>query len=104
MRAGAVGEVTASEHPGFAVGDHVYGELGVQEYALSDGRGAIKVDPSLAPLPTYLGTLGMTGMTAYFGLLDVGRARARATRSSSRARPARSAASPGRSRRSRAAA
>jgi NADPH-dependent curcumin reductase CurA len=73
MRAGAVGAVIASEHPGFAVGDHVYGEFGVQEYAVSDGRGAIKVDPSLAPLPTYLGTLGMTGMTAYFGLLDTGR-------------------------------
>src|ERR1039458_3590704 len=73
MRAGAVGEVIASEHPGFAVGDHVYGDFGVQEYALSDGRGATKVDPSLAPLPTYLGTLGMTGMTAYFGLLDTGK-------------------------------
>ncbi len=73
MRAGAVGAVIASEHPGFAVGDHVYGDFGVQEYAVSGGRGAIKVDPSLAPLPTYLGTLGMTGMTAYFGLLDTGR-------------------------------
>jgi NADPH-dependent curcumin reductase CurA len=73
MRAGAVGEVIASEHPGFTVGDHVYSDFGVQEYALSDGRGVFKVDPSLAPLPTYLGTLGMTGMTAYFGLLDTGR-------------------------------
>ncbi len=71
MRAGAVGRVIASEHPGFAVGEHVYSDFGVQEYALSDGRGVIKVDPSLAPLPTYLGTLGMTGMTAYFGLFDV---------------------------------
>jgi NADPH-dependent curcumin reductase CurA len=73
MRAGAVGRVSASEHPGFAVGDHVYGALGVQEHALSDGNGVFKVDPALAPLPTYLGTLGMTGMTAYFGLLDVGK-------------------------------
>jgi NADPH-dependent curcumin reductase CurA len=73
MRAGAVGEVIASEHPDFAVGKHVYGALGVQEYALSDGSGVLEVDPSLAPLPTYLGTLGMTGMTAYFGLLDVGK-------------------------------
>jgi hypothetical protein len=70
MRAGAVGRVSASEHPGFAVGEHVYGAFGVQEYALSDGNGVAKVDPSLAPLPTYLGTLGMTGMTAYFGLFD----------------------------------
>src|SRR5271165_6529243 len=73
MRAGAVGRVTASEHPGYAVGDHVYGVFGVQEFARSDGRGAIKVDPSLAPLPTYLGALGLPGMTAYFGLLDTGK-------------------------------
>ena len=73
MRAGVVGRVTASEHPGFAVGDHVYSDFGVQEYALSDGKGAIKIDPSLAPLPTYLGTLGLPGMTAYFGLLDTGK-------------------------------
>jgi hypothetical protein len=71
MRAGAVGRVIASEHPGFAVGEHVYSDFGVQQYALSDGRGVIKVDPALAPLPTYLGTLGLTGMTAYFGLFDV---------------------------------
>src|SRR5271154_649385 len=73
MRAGAVGRVIASEHPGFAVGEHVYSDFGVQEYALSDGRGVFKVDPALAPLPTYLGTLGMTGMTAYFGLFDTGK-------------------------------
>ena len=72
MRAGSVGEVVASRHPGFAEGDHVVGAFGVQEYAASDGRGALKVDPSLAPLQTYLGALGMTGMTAYFGLLDIG--------------------------------
>ena len=40
---------------------------------MSDGRGVTKVDPALAPLPVYLGTLGMSGMTAYFGLLDIGR-------------------------------
>jgi NADPH-dependent curcumin reductase len=71
MRAGAVGTVSASEHPAFAVGEHVYGVFGVQEHALSDGKGVFKIDPSLAPAPTYLGTLGMTGLTAYFGLLDV---------------------------------
>jgi NADPH-dependent curcumin reductase CurA len=73
MRAGAVGLVTASGHPGFAVGDYVYGAFGVQEYALSDGRGVITIDTSLAGPATYLGTLGLTGLTAYFGLLDVGR-------------------------------
>jgi NADPH-dependent curcumin reductase CurA len=73
MRAGAVGRVIASEHPGFASDDHVYGTFGVQEYALSDGTGVLKIDPSLAPLPTFLGALGMTGLTAYFGLLEVGK-------------------------------
>jgi len=73
MRAGAIGRVSASEHSDFAVGDHVYGAFGVQEHVLSDGQGVVKVDPGLAPLPTYLGTLGMPGLTAYFGLLDVGK-------------------------------
>ena len=73
MRAGAVGRVTASEHPGFAVGDHVYGVFGVQEHARSDGRGVMKLDPSLAEPTTYLSVLGPTGLTAYFGMLDVGR-------------------------------
>jgi NADPH-dependent curcumin reductase CurA len=71
MRAGALGKVIASQNPGYAVGDHVVGMFGMQEYALSDGKGLNKVDPRLAPLPVYLGTLGMPGMTAYFGLLDV---------------------------------
>lgn len=73
MRAGGVGRVIASRNPRFAVGDHVSGTLGVQEFCLSDGRGLTKVDPALAPLPVHLGVLGMTGMTAYFGLLDIGR-------------------------------
>jgi NADPH-dependent curcumin reductase CurA len=73
MRAGGVGRVTASAHPGFAVGDDVYGAFGVQEYAVSDGRGVITIDTSLAAPSTYLGALGPTGLTAYFGLLDTGR-------------------------------
>jgi NADPH-dependent curcumin reductase CurA len=73
MRAGAVGRVTASEHPGFAVGDDVYGVFGVQEYAVSDGSGAMRIDTSLAGPSTYLGALGVTGLTAYFGLLETGR-------------------------------
>lgn len=72
MRAIALGRVTASRHPGFAVGEHVTGLLGVQEFAISSGQGLNKVDPALAPLPLYLGALGMPGLTAYFGLLDVG--------------------------------
>jgi len=75
MRAGAIGRVTASHNDGFAVGDHVYGTFGVQEYAVSDGRGVLKLDVSLAEPTAYLGVLGMTGLTAYFGLLEIGKAK-----------------------------
>jgi len=73
MRAFAAGEVVASNDPDIAVGDHVGGLLGVQEYAVAHGKAVFKLDTSLAPLPVYLGTLGMPGVTAYFGLLDIGR-------------------------------
>jgi len=72
MRALGLGIVTASRNPRFAVGDHVSGVFGVQEYALTDGKGVTKIDPRVVPLPKYLNVLGMTGMTAYFGLLDTG--------------------------------
>lgn len=72
MRAGTVGEVVETKHPDFAIGDFVVGHGGVQQYAVSDGRGVHKVDPKLAPLSTYLGVLGMPGMTGYFGLLKSG--------------------------------
>ena len=72
MRALGVGKVIASAHPGFAVGDYVNGALGVQDYFVGEPRGFYKVDPKLVPLPVYLSALGMTGMTAYFALLDVG--------------------------------
>ncbi|WP_273454658.1 NADP-dependent oxidoreductase [Nevskia ramosa] len=76
MRAGTLGEVIASKHAGFAVGDWVTGTQGVQAYAISDGRGLNKVDSTAAPLPTWLNALGMPGMTGYFGLLDVGQPKA----------------------------
>ncbi|NDG42354.1 MAG: NADP-dependent oxidoreductase [Betaproteobacteria bacterium] len=76
MRALAVGKVLESRNPKFAVGDHVSGLLGVQGFAISDGAGLMKIDPKLAPLPTYLSTLGMPGLTAYFGLLEVGKPKA----------------------------
>jgi NADPH-dependent curcumin reductase CurA len=72
MRAGTVGQVLASRHPGFEAGDYVAGAQGVQELAVSAGRHLIKVDPRVAPLEVYLSTLGMPGMTAYFGLLEIG--------------------------------
>ena len=78
MRAGGVGRVLASRHPGFAPGDYVAGMLGVQAYCVTGeskvpGAGLERVDPALAPLPKWLNALGMPGMTAYFGLLDVGK-------------------------------
>jgi NADPH-dependent curcumin reductase CurA len=72
MRAGAVGEVVASAHPDWKEGDHAVGVFGVQDYAAVDAAGAQKVDASQAPLPLFLSALGMPGMTAYFGLLDIG--------------------------------
>jgi len=72
MRAGGVGRVLASKHPSFREGDHVYGTLGIQEYATLAGKALAKVDTRVAALPVYLGTLGAPGMTAYFGLLDIG--------------------------------
>jgi NADPH-dependent curcumin reductase CurA len=72
MRAGTVGEVLASRGERFSPGDHVTSWLGVQEYAVCPESAVFAVDPAAAPLTTYLGALGMPGMTAYFGLLDVG--------------------------------
>jgi NADPH-dependent curcumin reductase CurA len=73
MRAGAVGRVVASQNPNFKSGDHVFGVLGIQEYATVDGKALTKIDPNIAPLPVYLGALGITGLTAYFGLLEIGK-------------------------------
>jgi NADPH-dependent curcumin reductase len=73
MRAGGIGRVSASRHPEFEAGQYVSGMFGVQRYAISDGRGIRAVDISLAAAPVHLGVLGMTGLTAYFGLLDIGR-------------------------------
>jgi len=71
MRAGGVARVIESKHPEFEPGDHVVSMTGVQKYWLSTGQNVQKVDPDMAPLPTYLGALGMPGMTAYFGILEV---------------------------------
>lgn len=73
---GVVGRIVQSHHPGFAVGEIVQGMFGWQEYAISNGQGVVKVDPTLAPVSTALGVLGMPGMTAYFGLLEIGQPKA----------------------------
>ncbi len=76
MRAGGAGKVIASENSKYAVGDFVTGTPGVQQYWLAkEGKGLTKIDTRLAPMSTWLSTLGMPGMTAYFGLLDVGLAK-----------------------------
>src|SRR5437899_7075325 len=80
MRAGGIGRVVASKSPKFAVGDVVSGGIGVQQYwsgaATDKTAGFYKVEPKAAPLPKYLNALGMPGMTAYFGLLEVGQPKA----------------------------
>ena len=76
MRSRGVGQVVASNDPSVAEGDHVVGMTGVQEYAVMRAREAIKVDACVAPLPRFLGALGVPGLTAYFGLMDIGRPKA----------------------------
>jgi len=73
MEGGTVAEVVASNNPGFAKGDIVLAHSGWQQYALSDGKTLRKLDPKHAPISTALGVLGMPGMTAYTGLLQIGK-------------------------------
>ena len=76
MVGGTVSEILESNHPGFARGDFVVGYDGWQAYAVSTSAGMRKLDPRHAPISTALGVLGMPGMTAYVGLLDIGQPRA----------------------------
>jgi NADPH-dependent curcumin reductase CurA len=71
MGGGAVGHIVASRHHDFKDGEFVVGFFGWQQYGVSDGRGVRKVDPGVAPLSAWLGALGTTGLTAYFGLFDI---------------------------------
>ena len=72
MGGGVVGKVVESNNPAFKEGDIVDGMFGWQDYAVSNGQGVRKIDPSLARISTALGVLGMPGLTAYFGLLEIG--------------------------------
>jgi NADPH-dependent curcumin reductase CurA len=76
MEGGAVAEVVASNRPKFAKGDVVLGRTGWQTHLVSDGANFRKIDPSIAPISTALGVLGMPGITAYAGLLEVGKPKA----------------------------
>ncbi|MDX2225000.1 MAG: NADP-dependent oxidoreductase [Rhodospirillaceae bacterium] len=76
MRGRGVGQIVASRHPSFREGEIVQGKMGWQEYAVSDGSPywmMYKVHQRIVPVSTALGVLGMTGFTAYFGLLDIGK-------------------------------
>lgn len=75
MKARVVGEVVESNHPAFASGEYVTGNLEWAEFVVTDGSQIRHADPDLAPLSTYLGVVGMPGRTAYFGLFDVGEPR-----------------------------
>jgi NADPH-dependent curcumin reductase CurA len=72
LEGAAVGRIVESTSRRFAVGDYVGSNLGWREYYVSNGKGLLRVDPRRAPLPTYLGALGLPGLTAYVGLLDIG--------------------------------
>jgi NADPH-dependent curcumin reductase CurA len=72
MIGGGVGEITASKNPAYRPGEFVVGSFGWQEHAISKGAGLMKVDPKRVPLSAYLGAVGMPGVTAYVGLLDIG--------------------------------
>ena len=73
MVGGAVSEVAASNHPDVQTGDIVFGYTGWQDFAVAEAKDLRKVDPAAAPISTALGILGMPGMTAYTGLLNIGR-------------------------------
>src|SRR6201993_4904946 len=76
MEGGTVNEVIESRNPNFAKGDIVLARAGWQTHAISDGKGLARIDPKLAPISTAVGVLGMPGMTAYTGLLNIGKPQA----------------------------
>ena len=70
---GCVGRVVESKNEQYQTGDFVFGMVGWREYFISDGTGLMKIDANLAPIQAYLGTVGMPGLTAYYGLLEIGK-------------------------------
>lgn len=73
LEGGCVGQIIESNKDKYEVGDFVFSMLGWREYFVSDGKGLTKIDVSIAPLQAYLGTVGMPGLTAYIGLLEMGK-------------------------------
>lgn len=76
LESGMIAEVIESNHSDFKKGEYVFSLLPWQKYQCSDGQGLRKVDPQLAPLPAYLSVLGLTGLTAYLGLSEIGKPQA----------------------------
>jgi len=76
VKSAIIAEVTASKNPDFKSGDFVTGLLDWKEFQVADGKGLKKVDSDAAPLSAYLGVLGMTGLTAYIGLNEIGKPKA----------------------------
>ena len=76
LEGGCVGQVQESRRSDFQKGDYVAGMMGWREFFVSDGSELTKIDPSIAPIQAYLGVLGMPGLTAYVGLLDIGKPKA----------------------------
>jgi NADPH-dependent curcumin reductase CurA len=72
IQSGIIAQVIDSTHAEFRKGDFISGNLEWKEYQVSDGKGLVKVDPKVSPLSSYLGVLGMTGLTAYLGLTEIG--------------------------------
>ena len=79
MVGSVIAEVIETEHPNFEVGDIVNAGIGWQEYGVVGGNGLRKIDPTSAPISTAGGILGMPGLTAYFGLLEIGKLQERET-------------------------
>jgi len=73
IEGGSIGEVVESNHPEFKTGDIVNSFMGWREYFVSNGDGLNKIDPGNTPIQAFLGTLGMTGLTAYCGFLNIGK-------------------------------
>ncbi len=76
IQSGMIAEVITSKNENFKIGDFVSGMLNWQEYQISNGENLLKVDANKAKLSAYLGVLGMTGTTAYLGLLEIGKLKA----------------------------
>ena len=73
LKSAIVAEVVESKNKNYNVGSHLYGMLDWKLYQASDGTGLFPIPQGLAPLSSYLGVLGVTGLTAYFGLLEIGK-------------------------------